>query len=98
MDRLAARLDQLEREERSVLERGAVEGEVFHRGSVQALSDSPRVTPHLASLVRKGLIRPDKPQLPAEDAFRFRHLMLRDAAYDALAKATRAELHVRFGA
>ena len=31
---LAARLDQLDGEERSVLERGAVEGQVFHRGAV----------------------------------------------------------------
>ena len=30
---LAARLDQLEAAERGVLERGAVEGEVFHRGA-----------------------------------------------------------------
>ena len=34
---LAARLDQLDAAERRVLERGAVEGEVFHRGAVQAL-------------------------------------------------------------
>ena len=48
--------------------------------------------------MRKELIRPDKPRLPAEDAFRFRHLLIRDAAYDALPKATRAELHERFAA
>ena len=35
---LAARLDQLEAAERTVLERGAVEGEIFHRGAVQALA------------------------------------------------------------
>jgi class 3 adenylate cyclase len=95
---LAARIDQLEGGERSVLERGAVEGEIFHRGAVQALSGSRQVTPQLASLVRKDLIRPDKAQIPAEDAFRFRHLLFRDAAYDALPKATRAELHERFAA
>jgi len=93
---LAARLDQLEASERSVLERGAIEGEIFHRGSVQALSDDGQVTPRLASLVRKDLIRPDKPRLPGDDAFRFRHLLIRDAAYEALPKATRAELHERF--
>jgi tetratricopeptide (TPR) repeat protein len=93
---LAARLDQLERAERSVLERGAVEGEVFHRGAIQALSDNGQITPRLASLVRKGLLRPDKPQLSGDDAFRFRHLLIRDAAYDGLSKATRAELHERF--
>ena len=61
---LAARLDQLESAERSVLERGAVEGEIFHRGAVQALSDNGQVTPRLASLVRKGLIRPDTGAAP----------------------------------
>jgi tetratricopeptide (TPR) repeat protein len=93
---LAARLDQLDSAEQFVLERGAVEGEIFHRGAVRALSDSRDVTPRLASLVRKGLIRPDKAQLPGDDAFRFHHLLLRDAAYEALPKATRAALHERF--
>jgi class 3 adenylate cyclase/tetratricopeptide (TPR) repeat protein len=96
---LAARLDQLETAERSVLERGAVEGEIFHRGAVQALgADETQVTPRLAALVRKELIRPYKAQLAGEDGFRFRHLLIRDAAYDALPKAVRAELHQRFGA
>jgi class 3 adenylate cyclase len=93
---LAARLDQLETAERSVLERAAIEGEIFHRGAVHALSaDETQVTPHLAALVRKELIRPNKPQLAGEDGFRFRHLLLRDAAYEALPKAVRAELHER---
>jgi class 3 adenylate cyclase len=35
---LAARLDQLDQPERKVLERGSVEGEIFHRGAVQALA------------------------------------------------------------
>jgi class 3 adenylate cyclase/tetratricopeptide (TPR) repeat protein len=96
---LAARLDQLETAERSVLEQGAIEGEIFHRGAVQALArDENQVTPRLAALVRKELIKPDKPQLTGEDGFRFRHLLIRDAAYDALPKATRAELHERFAA
>jgi class 3 adenylate cyclase/tetratricopeptide (TPR) repeat protein len=96
---LAARLDQLEVAERSVLERGAVEGEVFHRGAVQALAaEETQVTPRLAALVRKELIRPSKPQLMGEDGFRFRHLLIRDAAYDALPKAVRADLHERFAA
>jgi class 3 adenylate cyclase/tetratricopeptide (TPR) repeat protein len=94
---LAARLDQLDGAERRVLERGAVEGELFHRGTVQALApEEKEVTPRLAALVRKELVRPDRPQLPHEDAYRFRHLLIRDAAYDALPKATRAELHRRF--
>src|SRR6266508_42287 len=94
---LAARLDQLETAERRVLEWGAIEGEIFHRGAVQALApEETQVTPRLAALVRKQLIRPDRPQLPGEDGFRFRHLLLRDAAYDALPKAARADLHERY--
>ena len=94
---LAARLDQLDTAERRVLERGAVEGEVFHRGAVQALApEETQVTPRLAALVRRQLIRPDRAQFAREDGFRFRHLLIRDAAYEALPKATRAELHERF--
>src|SRR5581483_7482847 len=96
---LAARLDQLELGERTVLERAAVEGRVFHRGAVVALApEGTQVDTQLAKLVRKELVRPDMPQLPAEDAFRFRHLLIRDAAYDALPKAARAELHEQFAA
>ena len=93
---LAARLDQLEPSERRVLECGAVEGEIFHRGAVQALAPEAQVTSRLAALVRRELIRPKRAQIPGDDGFRFRHLLIRDAAYAALPKAARAELHERF--
>jgi class 3 adenylate cyclase/predicted ATPase len=93
---LAARIDQLDPAERGVLEVGSVEGRLFHRGAVQALAPKEEVTPQLTALVRKELVRPDKPQIPGDDAFRFRHLLIRDAAYDALPKATRADLHEQF--
>ena len=96
---LAARLDQLDPSERAVLERGAVEGKVFHRGAVEALTpEETQVSARLMALVRKELVRPDRAQLAGDDAFRFRHLLIRDAAYDALPKAVRAELHERFAA
>jgi class 3 adenylate cyclase/tetratricopeptide (TPR) repeat protein len=94
---LAARLDQLDPVERDVLGRGSVEGRVFHRGAVQALSpDGSQLVAPLTALVRRELLRPDGPQFPGEDAFRFRHLLIRDAAYETLPKATRADLHARF--
>jgi class 3 adenylate cyclase/tetratricopeptide (TPR) repeat protein len=94
---LAARLDQLDATERNVLECGAVEGRVFHRGAVQALApDGAELPRRLVALVRKELVRADTSQLEGEDAFRFRHLLIRDAAYEGLPKATRAELHERF--
>jgi ATP/maltotriose-dependent transcriptional regulator MalT len=96
---LAARLERLAIDERELLERGAVEGEVFHRLALMALASDPLssgVELQLAGLVRKELIRPHPATLGADDAFRFRHLLIRDAAYDGLPKATRAELHERF--
>jgi tetratricopeptide (TPR) repeat protein len=94
---LAARLDQLEPPERSVLERGAIEGLVFHRGAVAALApEETQVDGRLVRLVRKDLVRPEEPILAGDDAYRFRHLLIRDTAYDALPKAVRAELHERF--
>jgi predicted ATPase len=94
---LAARLDQLEPAERGVLERGAVEGQVFHRGALVALApEEPEVDGRLVSLVRKDLVRPEVAVLPDDEAYRFRHLLIRDTAYDALPKAVRAQLHERF--
>ena len=95
---LAARLDQLDEPERRVLERGSVEGELFHRGAVQALApEEAHVTARLTGLVRREFVRPDRPQFAGDDAFRFRHLLMRDAAYDALPKSVRSDLHERFG-
>jgi class 3 adenylate cyclase/tetratricopeptide (TPR) repeat protein len=93
---LQARIDQLGGEERAVVERGAVEGEIFHRGAVAELARPTEVDPHLVGLVRKELILPARPTLTGEQAYRFRHLLIRDAAYDALPKSVRAELHERF--
>ena len=96
---LQARLDRLDGRERDVIERGAVEGKVFHRGAVTALtSEALRedVPGQLLALVRKELVRPDRTQIPGDDAYRFRHLLIRDTAYEALPKASRAELHERF--
>jgi DNA-binding SARP family transcriptional activator/class 3 adenylate cyclase/tetratricopeptide (TPR) repeat protein len=93
---LAARLDRLTGEERAVVERAAVEGKLFHNGSVKALTSAllaPAVDTHLGSLVRKELIRPDKPFFSGEDAYRFRHLLIRDAAYESIPKEIRADLH-----
>jgi len=94
---LAARLDQLDPSERAVLERGAIEGKIFHRSAVEALApEESQVATQLLALVRKELVRPDRTQLAGDDAFRFRHLLIRDAAYDGLPKSVRAKLHRRF--
>jgi tetratricopeptide (TPR) repeat protein len=46
--------------------------------------------------VRKELIEPDRSDYAQQDGFRFRHALIRDAAYDGIPKEVRAELHARF--
>jgi len=77
----------------------SVVGRVFEQDAVRAMSPEPLrpgVPRSLQSLVRKELVRPDRTGLVAGDAFTFRHVLIRDAAYEALAKADRAELHEQF--
>jgi DNA-binding SARP family transcriptional activator/tetratricopeptide (TPR) repeat protein len=93
---LAARLDQLTPEERAALEPAAVEGKVFHESFVGAAVPGGVAVPEaLAALVRKELIRPERAIFLGERAFRFRHLMIRDAVYDAITKEARASLHAQ---
>ena len=95
---LAARLDRLEPVEREVLERAAVIGKEFWPGAVAALGDGhdQPLGPTLLGLVRRDLVEPATSSIPGEDGFRFRHALIRDAAYSGIPKRTRADLHERF--
>jgi class 3 adenylate cyclase/tetratricopeptide (TPR) repeat protein len=97
---IAARLDRLPARERVVAERAAVVGRVFERGAVLALApddEREQVPAHLHALVRKELVQPDRSELTSDEAFRFRHQLIRDTAYEALSKEQRSVLHERFG-
>ncbi len=96
---LAARLDRLPIREREVLQFAAVVGKTFTREAVEALVEAdavPDVAKQLESVVRKEIIRPNRSSPDTIDAYRFRHILIRDAAYAALPKGDRAELHERF--
>jgi len=96
---LAARLDRLEPVERIVLEQAAVVGKDFWRDAVAQLMPEQVVgdlATGLQALVRKDLIRPAASLFAEDDGYRFRHQLIRDAAYDALPKQERAESHQRF--
>ena len=58
--------------------------------------DLDDVGPLLRSLVRKELLRPERGVEPAADIYRFRHILIRDAAYEAIPKQLRSDLHERF--
>src|SRR3954454_18078710 len=96
---LAARIERLADDERSVVERAAVIGHQFYRGAVAELAPPPvrpRVDMALDTLRRKDLVRPEDFLWLDEKVFRFHHVLIRDAAYRSLLKENRAELHERF--
>ena len=98
---LAARLDRLGHEERTVIGSAAVIGKIFWWGAVAALVPEDlrlEVGRHLQALVRRELIQPHRSSFVGEDAFRFRHLLIQEAAYRGTPKEARAELHRRFAA
>jgi class 3 adenylate cyclase/tetratricopeptide (TPR) repeat protein len=96
---IAARIDRLSAPERAALERAAVEGRMFHLGTVAELlpEDSrSEAGASLFALVRKELIRPDRSLFPADDGFRFAHVLIREVAYGGMSKELRADLHESF--
>jgi predicted ATPase/DNA-binding SARP family transcriptional activator len=98
---LAARLDTLPLEERSLLERAAVVGREFWRTAVAELTpvdERGSLAPALLRLARAGLVHADRSTIAGEDAFRFHHVLIRDAAYASVPKAERAHLHERLAA
>jgi DNA-binding SARP family transcriptional activator/tetratricopeptide (TPR) repeat protein len=95
---LAARLDALDPAQRRLIEAGAIEGETFHVGGLEALVPAlggPETQAALDALSRRELVRPAFPFIAGERAFRFGHALVRDAAYEAMALATRADAHER---
>lgn len=96
---LAARLEGLPSDERALLVLASVEGVQFHRSAIRELApDVPEafVERSLAALLGRDVIRPDQSSFAGDEAYRFRHLLIRDAAYRSLPPATRADQHERF--
>lgn len=94
---LATRVERLPEDERRVLELAAVVGPEFPRGAVAALAPPPLVAdldPILERLRRRDLIDPVGSYWGDEPVMRFHHVLIRDAAYRRLLKATRADLHL----
>jgi class 3 adenylate cyclase/tetratricopeptide (TPR) repeat protein len=93
---LAARLDQLDPVEQQLVERASVLGSRFERRSLASLvepADRAAVGSTLLALVRRRLLRPDSER--GDDAYRFAHALVRDAAYARVTHALRADLHER---
>ncbi len=96
---LAARLDRLDDADRLLLGRASIVGLSFYLDALRELTPEPEradVARRVQQLLRRDLIRPDASDVPGEEAFRFHHVLLRDAAYQMQPKETRADLHERF--
>jgi class 3 adenylate cyclase len=94
---LASRLDRLPAAERDLLERGSVIGLEFTTAEVEPLVDEESragLAALLASLTRRDLVR--RVRSGPGDTWAFKHILVRDAAYEALPKAQRADLHEHF--
>jgi class 3 adenylate cyclase/tetratricopeptide (TPR) repeat protein len=92
---LAARLDRLPPPERALLERVSVIGLEVTTADATALStDLSDVPALLGSLSNRDLLR----RVPGgrHDMWAFRHVLVREAAYESLSKSVRAEMHERF--
>lgn len=93
---LAARIDQLGRQERQLLGVASVLGTEWPLDVLSKVL--PSVGPDVAALVHqlvdKGFVR----QAPSGDgdSFRFHHVLMRDAAYNGMSKQARADVHRRF--
>ena len=94
---LTARLDRLSSLERGMVQRASIEGQVFHVGALEALgADRQVIASTVRTLARKQMLRTDRPALPGQDAYRFRHLLIREAAYQRVTKEVRARWHEAF--
>ena len=92
---LAARIERLPSSERSCLSRIAVIGLELTTTQAQRLTEfgddsTPRL---LAALTRRDLLR--RVRSAEGDTWSFRHLLIREAAYEVLPKTKRIELHQR---
>jgi len=91
---LAARIDTLAAPAKQVLQTASVIGERFEARQLGTLAGGS-VADELRTLSRAGFVTPDRTVGPA--AYRFRHLLIRDAAYSSLPKSERGRLHEAFG-
>jgi class 3 adenylate cyclase len=94
---LSARLDALPDAERALLLDAAVIGKTFWRGALQRIAgERDGLSDLLGALERRDLIVRDTSSIiEGEQQFGFKHVLIRDVAYDLLPRAERRERHAR---
>jgi class 3 adenylate cyclase/tetratricopeptide (TPR) repeat protein len=95
---IAARLDTLPLEEKTLVQDAAVLGKTFWTGELEHIADAPEtaVEERLRALERKEFIRRERrSSVAGEAAYVFRHVLVRDVAYGQMPRARRADKHCR---
>jgi class 3 adenylate cyclase len=97
---VAARLDALPPAERALLLDAAVGGKVFWRGALERMTDDPEnLSELLGALEGRDLIRRQSVSaIEGDQQFIFKHVLIRDVAYDLLPRAGRRERHAEVAA
>jgi class 3 adenylate cyclase/tetratricopeptide (TPR) repeat protein len=93
---IAARLDTLSPERKSLLQDASVLGKVFWSGAVAAMSGRGQVEVEQAmhELARKELVRAARTSsMEGEHEYGFWHVLVRDVCYGQIPRAVRAERH-----
>ena len=93
---IAARLDTLSSDAKSVLADAAVIGKVFWAGAIAQMGelDLSDVSESLRDLSRKELVRPARrSSIEGEAEYAFWHVLARDVVYGQLPRASRASRH-----
>jgi predicted ATPase/class 3 adenylate cyclase len=94
---IAARIDRLPIDEKRLLQHASVVGRVFWPGPLEQRDPDTDIAGLLDALVaREFVTREERSTISGEQAFRFKHVLIRDVAYSALSKGERAELHAGF--
>ena len=95
---IAARIDALPAEQKQLLQHASVIGRIFWQGALEERAQSDADVPALldALVARELVTREERSTISGEQAFRFKHGLIRDVAYSALSKSERAELHAGF--
>ncbi|HXV03679.1 MAG TPA: AAA family ATPase [Gaiellaceae bacterium] len=92
---IAARLDALPANERTVLLNAAVAGRVFWLGALERMTPNPSgLSPALAELERRDLIaRQTVSAFEGHQQYMFSHVLVRDVAYELLPRSVRQDRH-----
>ena len=92
---VAARLDALPVAEREVILDASISGRIFWRGALERIARDPAcLADALAALERRDLIRRDAvSRIEGDEQWSFKHVLIRDVAYDLQPRARRRDGH-----